>query len=220
MSFRDREDAARRLAGELSDCRGRDPLVLAIPRGAVPMGRVIAEALDGELDVALVHKIGAPGNPEYAIGAVAETGEVVMSDALAALRVPRSYLEAEGRRQLAVLRERRARYTPGRPAPDPRGRLAIVVDDGIATGSTLEAALRLVRARGPRELIAAVAVAPPESLAALEPLADRIVCLETPRRFFAVGQFFDDFRQVEDDEVVAILREADRRRAARAAGAP
>lgn len=220
MSFRDREEAARRLAAELDDCRGRDPLVLAIPRGAVPMGRVIAEALDGELDVALVHKIGAPGNPEYAIGAVSDTGEVAMRDALDARAVPRSYVEAEGRRQLAVLRRRRGVYTPGRPAPDPRGRLVIVVDDGIATGSTLEAALRLVRARGPRELIAAVAVAPPESLAALEPLADRIVCLETPRRFFAVGQFFDDFHQVGDDEVVAILAEAAGRRPARGAEPP
>lgn len=222
MSFRDREDAARRLAEELRSYRGASPLVLAVPRGAVPMGRIVAEALGGELDVALVHKLGAPGNPEYAIGAVAETGEVVMSDAPDVAGVPRSYVEEETGRQLAALRARRARYTPGRGAADPRGRVVIVVDDGIATGSTLKAALEVVRGRAPRELVAAVAVAPEESIAALEPLADRVVCLETPPRFYAVGQFFDDFRQVGDDEVVEILGEAARRRAgerARAANA-
>jgi predicted phosphoribosyltransferase len=216
MSFRDREDAARRLAAELRAYRGEDPLVLAIPRGALPMGRILAEALGGELDVVLVHKLGAPGNPEYAIGAVAETGEVVMSDAPDVAAVPRAYVEEETRRQLATLRARRARYTPGRAAADPRGRVVIVVDDGIATGSTLKAALKVARARAPRELIAAVAVAPEESVAALEPLADRVVCLETPAWFFAVGQFFDDFRQVGDDEVVEILGAAARRRAAEA----
>jgi predicted phosphoribosyltransferase len=177
------------------------------------MGRILAEALDGELDVVLVHKLGAPGNPEYAIGAVAESGEVVMSDAPDVAAVPRSYVEAETERQLATLRARRARFTPGRAAADPRDRVVIVVDDGIATGSTLKAALQVVRARAPRELIAAVAVAPEESAAALEPLADRVVCLETPPWFFAVGQFFDDFRQVGDDEVAEILHEAARRRA-------
>jgi predicted phosphoribosyltransferase len=215
MGFRDREDAAHRLAEKLRDCKGEDPLILAIPRGALPMGAILAEALDGELDVALVHKLGVPLNPEYAIGAVAETGEVVMSDAADVAAVPRAYVERETERQLEVLRARRARYTPGRPAADPRGRLVIVVDDGIATGSTFKAALRTVRAQGPRGLIAAVAVAPQESLAAIEPLADRVVCLETPPRFFAVGGFFDDFRQIGDDEVVEILHAAARRRAAK-----
>jgi predicted phosphoribosyltransferase len=217
MSFRDREDAARRLAEELRACKGEDPLVLAIPRGALPMGAILAEALDGELDVVLVHKLGAPYNPEHAIGAVAETGEVVMSDAPDVAAVPRSYVERETERQLAILRARRDRYTPGRPAAGPRDRVVIVVDDGIATGSTLKAALQVVRAQGPRELIAAVAVAPAESLAAIEPLADRVVCLETPASFFAVGGFFDDFRQVGDDVVVEVLSAAARRRARREA---
>jgi predicted phosphoribosyltransferase len=213
MLLRDREDAAHRLAWELRAYQGQDPLILAIPRGAVPMGRILAESLDGELDVVLVHKLGAPGNPEYAIGAVSETGEVILRGALAGERLPAGYVENEAARQLAVLRQRRARYTPERLPADPRDRVVIVVDDGIATGATFKAALSLVRTRGPTKLIAAVGVAPEESLAEVRALADEVVCLETPPLFFAVGEFYDDFRQVGDDEVVAMLQAAGTRRA-------
>lgn len=206
MRFRDREEAARLLAGRLAHLEGRRPLVLAIPRGAVPMGSILAEALGGELDVVLVHKIGAPGNPEYAVGAVSETGDVSVRPEAELEGVPRSWIDAEAARVLESLRERRRRYTPDRPPVDAAGRVVVVVDDGIATGATFEAALTLLRRQGPERLVAAVAVAPRRSLERLRPLADEVVCLDTPEPFFAVGQFFDDFRQVGDEEVLAILR--------------
>jgi predicted phosphoribosyltransferase len=218
MIFRDREDAARQLAAKLKAFRGRNPLVLAVPRGALPMGKILAEELDGELDVVLVHKIGAPANPEYAIGAVDELGQVALRAAAIAEGVPSAYVDAEAARQLATLRERRARYTPGHGAVDTRGRVVIVVDDGIATGATLKAALELVRRQKPERLVAAIGVAPRESLAEIRKLVDEVVCLATPSPFFAVGQFFRDFRQVEDEEAIAILRAA--RDAAGAKAAP
>lgn len=210
MPFRDREQAARHLARNLRAYKGQDPLILAIPRGALPMGKILAEELDGELDVVLVRKLGAPGNPELAVGAVCETGEAVLGKDLEYLGVPACWIEEEKERQLRVLKARRAAYTPERPPVDPRGRVVIVVDDGIATGATFKAALKTVRARQPRRLVAAFAVAPPSSLAEVRTLADKVVCLESPPLFFAVSQFFEDFRQVEDEEVVEILRAARR----------
>jgi predicted phosphoribosyltransferase len=215
MPFRDREHAARLLARELRAYKGHNPLILAIPRGALPMGKILADELDGELDVALVRKLGAPGNPEYAIGAVCENGEVVLRESPDIESIPATYVEAEKQRQLAVLEERRARYTPERPPVDPQDRVVIVVDDGIATGATLKAALTLVRKRKPRKLIAAIGVAPAASLAEMRGLADEVVCLETPPWFFAVGEFFENFRQVEDAEVVEILHAAARRELAK-----
>lgn len=217
MSFHDREHAARLLAGRLRACKGRNPLILAIPRGAVPMGKVLADALDGELDVVLVRKLGAPGHAEYALGAVCENGHIILRQAPDVAAVPRAYIEAEAQRQMEVLRQRRASYTPDRPPADPAGRVVIVVDDGIATGATLKAALSVTRARHPRELIAAVGVAAESSLDEVRALADEVVCLETPPWFVAVSEFFDDFRQVEDSEVIEILRAAHAPRKAREA---
>jgi predicted phosphoribosyltransferase len=205
MIYRDRDHAARHLAEALRDRAGEDPLVLAIPRGAVPMGLVLAEALGGELDVVLVRKLGAPGQPELAIGAVDEDGKVHLNEAASILHVREDYLERECRRQRAVLRARRVHYTPDRPAIPVRGRTVIVLDDGIATGATMIAALRATRRKGPRELIAAAAVMPPETRALIEREADRVVCLETPGDFLAVGQFFEHFDQVSDDEVIEAL---------------
>jgi len=217
LMFEDREDAGRRLAGALAAYAGRDPLVLAIPRGAVPMSWTIAQELGGELDVALVRKLGAPGDPEFAIGAVSEGGDVLLDPSVQQLVVDPWYVEQEVARQRATLRARRAAYTPLRPPIDPRGRLVIVVDDGVATGSTMVAALRAVRARGPAELVAAVAVAAPEAIARLEREADRVVALHVPWRLVAVGHFFRDFSQVSDDEVARTLRLAALPRAARPA---
>ena len=200
--FTDRMDAARRLAARLSHLKGRHPLVLAIPRGAVPMADYLARALDGELDVVLVRKLGAPGNPEYAIGAVDEAGQVQLNPGVAEGIDP-DYLCEEINRQRAVLAARRQAYGP---AVDPAGRVVIVVDDGVATGSTLLAALRALRAQQPQRLIAAFGVAPPEALHRISRLADEVVCLETPAWFGSVGEFYRDFPQVTDAEVMRLLQ--------------
>lgn len=200
--FRDRLDAAERLARRLSHLKGHDPLILAIPRGAVPMGRLIADALEGDLDVVLVHKIGAPGHSEFAIGAVSETGDVQLDPV--AERFPAEAVEREIAHQRQVLRERRERYTPVRPPIPPDDRVVVVVDDGSATGATMEAALKTLQGR-PAQLIAALGVASRDAAARLEALADEVVCLSVPADFMAVGQFFADFRQVEDEEVIALL---------------
>ena len=204
MFFKDRAEAARLLTERLADWKGRRPLVLAVPRGAVPMGRIVADALGGDLDVVLVRKLGAPGNPEFALGAVDEHGGVYLNP-YATSYASREFLDAEAARERATIARRRALYTPVRPPLDPKGRVCIVIDDGIATGATLIAALRAVRARKPERLIAAVGVAPPDTLKRLEDEADEVVCLHAPEYFGAVGQFFADFSQVEDDEVVRLL---------------
>lgn len=205
MVFEDRTDAARQLVAALARYRGKNPLVLAIPRGAVPMGRVIADALSGELDVVLVRKLGAPGNPEFAVGAVDEAGWEYIADYAAEMGASKTYLAEEAAAQLATMRARRATYTPARAPIDPAGRIVIVVDDGLATGATMMAALHSVRARGPKRLVCAVPVAAPESLEKVRPHADEVVCLDTPAAFHAVGQFYRTFGQVEDREVVAAL---------------
>lgn len=206
--FRDRLEAAERLVDRLADLKTENPLILAIPRGAVPMGRRMADALNGELDVVLVRKVGAPGNPEYAIGAVDEAGRVALEPAAAYYREDAVNREVE--RQRGLIEERRRRYTPVRSAIDPGGRVVVVVDDGSATGATMAAALNALRERGPKRLIAALGAAPPDTVARLEALADEVVCLEVSPRFRAVGQFFADFGQVEDEEVIALLeREGD-----------
>ncbi|MBU2862218.1 phosphoribosyl transferase, partial [Acidithiobacillus ferrooxidans] len=197
---------AELLAHSLAAYDGKDPLVLAIPRGALPMGRIIANALHGDLDVVLVRKIGAPGNPEYAVGAVDESGRIWMDPIAGRLGIGEQYIRDEAARQLEVIKARRAQYTPIHPAIDPRGRVVIVVDDGVATGATLGAALRLLRQQRPARLIAAFAVAPPDTIARLHPLADDLVYLSAPEPFHAVGEFFTDFREVKDEEVLEILR--------------
>jgi predicted phosphoribosyltransferase len=206
MRFKNREHAADLLVERLRpQYKNKNPLVLGVPRGAVPMAKIIANALGGELDVVLVHKLTHPDSPELAIGAIDESGKAFVSDWAA--DVDPEYLEAEKQRQLAVLRQRRAAYTPLRAPIDPRGRIVIVVDDGIATGSTMTAALRAVRAHGPKKLIGAVGVASPEAARAMLRECDAMVCLSVPAEFYAVGQFFDDFGQVTDEDVVEILKQ-------------
>lgn len=204
MYFKNRQQAAELLAEKLARYKGQNPLVLGIPRGAVPMAKIIADALDGEIDVVLVHKLGAPGNPELAVGSVDESGQVYLREHARALGL--SDIEAEKTRQMKTLRERRARYTPVHPPIDPAGRIVIVVDNGIATGASMIAALRSVRAQRPKKLIAAAAVAPYESLQEIRALADEVVCLDVPADFYAVGQFFEEFTQVSDEEVIALLQ--------------
>jgi putative phosphoribosyl transferase len=208
MIFKDREEAALLLGRKLARYRGQNPLILAIPRGAVPMGRVITDALEGELDVILVHKLGAPGQTELAIGAVDEAGNVYLSEHARTLGIDSDYIAREQESQLAMLRKRRIAYTPVHAPIEPSGRVVIVVDDGIATGATMVTAIRAVRLKNPSRLIAATAVASREALQMIRGIADDVICLEEPESFYAVGQFFREFPQVTDEEVIEIFKKS------------
>jgi predicted phosphoribosyltransferase len=210
MRFKNRGEAAEQLAGRLAAYKGQNPLILGVPRGAVPMARTIADALEGELDVVLVRKLRAPAQPELAIGAVDEAGAVLQGSYFDA--ADEEYVRDEIRTQQEVIRARREMYTRAQRAIDPAGRIVVIVDDGIATGSSMLAAIRSVRARKPRKLIAAIGVAPPQSLAQIQREADEVVCLAAPEDFYAVGQFFDDFSEVTDDMVVTALSRASAQR--------
>lgn len=206
MLYRDRIEGAHALADALISYKGTNALILAIPRGAVPMGKVIAERLDGELDVVLVKKLRAPDDPEFAIGAIDESGWIYLSPYAERAGADADYLARERAFQLQTLIARRAGYTPGRPPISPENRVAIVIDDGLATGATMIAALHAVRSKAPSKLICAVPVAAPDSLERVRPYADEVVCLHAPASFYAVGQFYSSFPQVEDEEVIECLR--------------
>ena len=207
--FADREDAARQLASELAGLKLHDPIVLAIPRGGVVTGAVLARALGADLDVVLSRKLRAPFQPEFAIGVVGEDGEVYLNHHVdGAMSVDKGYLEEERQRQVSAIEQRRKLFRAGRASIPITGRSVILTDDGIATGSTMIAAIRVVRALKPRELIVAVPVAPQRQLDEFRGLCDRFICLEAPADFQAVGQFYRSFETVEDEEVVRLLREA------------
>lgn len=204
MVFSDRHDAGRRLAAALMHLRDRRPFVLAVPRGGVVVGREVADILCAPIDVVIPRKLRSPLNPELAIGAASEGGAVFV-DQETAYAVDQAYIDGEVSAQRHEIARRVRAYREGRPLPDLTGQTAIVVDDGIATGATLVAALRAARTLGPAHLVAAVPVAPPEGVARLANEADEVVCLAAPAAFHAVGQFYEDFRQVEDDEVLRLL---------------
>lgn len=206
--FRNREDAARQLAEKLRGRKLRDPLVLAIPRGGVVTGAVLARELRADLDVVLSRKLRAPEQPELAIGAIAEDGQAYFNrHAEGFLGTVEDYLAEERRHQLDEIARRRTLFRAVRPAARIAGRSVIVTDDGIATGSTMIAALQAVKAQKPHELIVAVPVAAPDRLEEVRRWCDDAVCLLTPEEFWAVGQFYEDFAQVEDEEAVELLRQ-------------
>lgn len=210
MFFRDRADAAEQLAARLKGRPFRDPVVLAVPRGGVVTGAVLARELGAELDVVLARKLRSPNYPEFALGAVSETGEVYLNEHLGAEGVIglEDYLTTEHRTQVEEIARRNRQLREIRPPVDVAGRSVIVTDDGIATGATLIAALKDIRLRGPHELIVAVPVAAPDSLPTVGAWCDEIVCLHAPPGFRAVGYFFDDFSPVADDTVRDLLRAA------------
>ena len=210
--FLDRNQAGRRLAEKLLVFKGKQPLVLALPRGGLPVGYEAAKALGAPLDLVFVRKIGAPFRPELALGAVADGVHPITirnDEVIRMLRVSESYLQEEVRRKLAEIDRRRTLYLAGRPRVEVKGRSAIVVDDGIATGATVRAALRSVRKGEPARLVLAVPVAPSETIEALKKDADEVVCLETPVPFFAISMFYQRFEQVSDQEVVDWLKRAE-----------
>jgi len=172
------------------------------------MAKIIADKLAGELDVVLVRKLRAPHQPELAIGSVNESGWTYLADFAQLYGGSSDYLESEKRTQMETIRQRRAQYTPIRPPIDPAGRIVIVIDDGLATGATMISALHGLRAMKPAKLICAIPVSPPDTLAKVADLADEVVCLEAPPFFQAVGQFYQYFPQVDDDEVIELLKEA------------
>jgi len=211
--YLDRKDAGKALAKALKkeldeESPSARPLVLAIPRGGVPIGRDVADALDAELDIVVPRKLGAEGNPEYAIGAVMQDGTVYLNpEALRITGASHDYIEAEKAREMKEAARRLDAYRGRRTEPVLSGRVVIVVDDGIATGATMVAALRWVRSRGARVVVAAAPVAPPSTVEELRQEADRVVCPLTPEPFYAIGAFYESFGQVSDEEVEEILRE-------------
>lgn len=205
MQFRDRNDAAALLAEKLAPYASEHPLVLAIPRGAVPMGKIIADALDGELDVVLAAKIPAPGNPEFAIGTIAENGCMQLAEWADEGGATPEYVERQKEVLMEKMRHRRIEYSALKPAINPQGRVVIVVDDGLATGMTMIGALDALRKTEPRKLIVAVPVASVQALQDVERHADEVVCLSSPPHFRSVGQYYEDFSQISNAEVTQIL---------------
>jgi putative phosphoribosyl transferase len=209
MTFRDRSDAGRRLAKALSSYNDRHAVVLALPRGGVPVAAEVAAALDAPLDLILVRKIGVPTQPELAMGAVVDgTAPIVVrnEEVIELSGTTADEFDAACTRELAEIERRRQLYIGERPRAEITGQVVIVIDDGIATGATTQAALQAIRNRNPKELVLAVPVAPPDTITKLRQEVDALICLETPEFFGAIGYYYRDFRQVSDQEVVAILK--------------
>jgi len=209
MHFRNRQEAGQLLARELAALQGRkDLIVLGVPRGGVVVAYEVAQALGVPLDVYITRKIGAPYNPELAIGAVASDGTLVLDhELIARIGVPESYVQEETARQRQEIKRRMAAYRGSRPEVDLQGKTVILVDDGVATGATTQASLRAIRTRQPAQLILAVPVGPEDTIQILSAEADQVVCLYTPELFWAVGAFYAVFDQTTDAEVIQLLQD-------------
>jgi putative phosphoribosyl transferase len=209
--FRDRTDAGEKLAIRLQHLKQEHPVVIALPRGGVPVAFEVAKALEAPLDVILIRKIGAPGQPELAVGAVTDGGHaevVINKDIAQATGASADYIERQKEVELKHIEERRARYFTGVPRPDIEGRTVIMIDDGIATGATVRVAVKAFERRGAGRLIVAVPVAPPDTVESLQQEVDEVVCLDAPEFFHAVGAFYRDFTQTKDEEVIDLLERA------------
>jgi len=208
--FKDRAEAGERLGDAVREQEPDIDIVLAIPRGGLPLGRAVADALDVLLDVVVASKIGAPGNPEYAIGAVASDGSVWRNEkAVRASGSDDAYFERERETEAKKARQKADRYREGRPAPDLAGKTVAVVDDGVATGSTVRACLQKLQRSDAGRIVLAIPVGSPETVRELQGMADAVVCLRTPTEFRGVGQFYHRFEQVTDDEAMAYLESAE-----------
>jgi putative phosphoribosyl transferase len=207
--FSDRVDAGERLAESLADYKGKNAIVLAIPRGGVVVGYEISKALNLPLDLIIPHKIGAPNNPELAIGAVTEDGTTILDKTLISyMDVPEFFIREETERQKIEIQRRLKMYRQNEPYPNLNGRDVIIVDDGIATGSTMKAALASVKNRRAKTVTIAVPVGPPSTIEELKKQADRVVCPYTPEFFQAIGQFYADFSQTTDEAVIHLLKQS------------
>jgi len=205
--FRDRTEGARRLAREFSGLTLKNPIILAIPRGGVVTGFELARQIGGELDIVVSRKLGAPGQPELAVGAVMHDGTILINEEVVRyVNASDEYVGEEKNRQIAEAKRRMRAYRGDRPYPTLRDRSVIIVDDGVATGATMIAAVGWAKSQGAREVVAATPVAPQETIEKLQDAADRVVCPQMPQPFFAIGQFYEEFPQVEDREVMELLQ--------------
>lgn len=206
MRFKNRTDAGEKLAAALAEWKGKEGVVFALPRGGVVVGQKVADSLSWPMDLIIVRKVGHPDSSEYAIAAVAEDGDVVKNEQEVA-GVSKGWFEERVQEEMAEAKRRREKYLAGREAQNVKGKTAILVDDGIATGLTIKAALKELRHHEPKEIVVAVPVAPSDSIGELSEFADRVICLHSPEIFFgAIGSYYDSFEQVTDDEVVSIMK--------------
>jgi len=204
--FRDRVEAGKKLAAALTEFKGRDLVVLAIPRGGVVVAAEVAKALGAPLDIVVTRKIEAPGEPEYALGAVTQEGDVIMDrQAAESLGASKEYLDSQVKKKREEVIERMRKFRGDVPYPDLKGKVVVIIDDGIATGSSVEAAVMSVKKREPKEVMVAVPVAPKDAVETLTGDGYRVVCLETPAPFLAIGEFYGVFDQIDDEEVKLIL---------------